>query len=429
MSVAASRSAVLSSPFIAITLVVAAWSSHAEAQAAPRSLAVATAAELRSAARSARPGDTILLAPGDYGLVNLDSIRHSGGFVNIRSADPANRARLGQILLRGTAGLSISGIDAQSGASPVVNISGSNIRLAGNRIRGGLVNQDPWDDGQTGVHVRTADNVLLLNNDFQDLRAAVYIQNTRDFTLRHNSFAHLREGVNVASVTRADISNNLFHSFKPNYGAGEHPDAIQFWNRGESFGSSDVKIRNNFLSLGTRGAIHGIFLGTENPALPYSRFEISGNIYYGSALHGITLAAVNDSRVFNNTVVASPWADRNNSSWRSPDGLEGGALTPHIRMGIGTGIQVFRNITTHISSGGPGRSHSDNIDLWDAQFRRGDPYTSVFEARPVADLPAVSEFIPRPGSLAASRGLGVTTAPSVGVQSLHPETALTAGLN
>jgi hypothetical protein len=415
---------------VALATALTAVSSPATAQTAPRTFTVTTASELRTVLRStARAGDTVLLAPGQYGAVNLDNMRHSGGYVTVRSADPGNRAQFGQLLMRGSSGVSISGIDVQSTLSPVISLSGSNLRLAGNRIRGGTINQDPWDDWQAGMHVRTADTVVLINNDFQDLRVALFIQNTQGLTLRHNNFIHLREGVNVASVTGADISNNLFHSFKPNFGIGEHPDAIQFWNRGETIASSDVKIRNNFLSLGTRGAIHGIFLGTENPALPYSRFEISGNIYYGSALHGISLAAVNDTRVFNNTVVASPWADRNNSRWRSPDGLEGGALTPHIRMGIGTGIQVFRNITTHLSSAGAGRSHFDNIDVWDAQFRVGEPYTNVFEARPTADLPALSEFIPRPGSVAASRGLGVTAVPSVGVRSLHPETALTAGLN
>ncbi len=440
MPVATPPTAVVSRPQIAFTSIAfaavtfaagaLAASSPATAQAAPRTFTVTTASELRTVLRStARAGDTVLLAPGQYGAVNLDSMRHSGGYVNVRSADPDNRAQFGQILMRRSSGVSISGIDVQSTSSPVILLSGSNLRFAGNRIRGGTTNQDPWDDWQAGVHVRTADNVVLLNNDFQDLRVALYIQNTRGLTLRHNNFIHLREGVNVASVTGADISNNLFHSFKPNFGIGEHPDAIQFWNRGETIASSDVRIRNNFLSLGTRGAIHGIFLGTENPALPYSRFEISGNIYYGSALHGISLAAINNSRVFNNTVVASPWADRNNSHWRSPDGLEGGALTPHIRMGSGTGIQVYRNITTHLSSGGPGRSQFDNIDLWDAQFRVGEPYTNVFEARPTAELPAISAFIPRPGSVAASRGLGVSAAPSVGVRSLHPETALTAGLN
>lgn len=389
-----------------------------------RTFTVSNAAELRTALFRTQPGDTILLAPGNYGTFTFDRFRFTGGFVNIRSANPADRATFGQIHMRGTTGLAISGVDVQSASSPVVNISsGSNVRFAGNRIRGANPNGDPFDDTQTGLWVRRARNVVVVSNDFQDLRLAAFIQHSTSVALRHNNLFHLREGLNVTAATRGDISHNHFERFSPNYGMGEHPDAIQFWNRNETQGVTHFSIRNNFISMGNNGAIHGIFLGTENLAVPHSDLEISGNIYYGSALHGISLNAVNNVRIFNNVVVASPWADNNNSRITTPDGRTGGAMQPRIRLGIGTGIEAFRNVAMGFSQIGSGRTDTDNIDLIEAASRRGEPWTNVFEARPTDRLPALDAFVTRSPSLAATRNIGIAAPFKVGVVTLDPAAA------
>jgi hypothetical protein len=414
-------------PLLFAAAALAQVSAPALAQAAPRTFSVANPAELWQALVTARGGDTILLAPGDYGNVKWDRFRYTGGHVNIRSADPANRARFGRMLLYGASNISVSGIDAASSLNPVVAISGSDVRFTGNRIRGAVANQDPWDDSQTGVWVRFANRVMVASNDFQDLRLGVYIQRSFDVALRHNSFTHLREGVNVASVTRGDISHNFFHAFSPRYNAGEHPDAIQFWNHNEPYGSTDVTLRNNYMALSNTGAIHGFFIGNENPALPHSRFEISGNIYYGSALHGISLGKVNDARVFNNTVVASPWADMNNSRLRSEDGKTGGAMQPQIRMGSGTGVQAFRNIAMNNFTAAPGNSASDNIDIFEGMWRRGEPWEAAFVARPTATLPPVSAFVTKDPSAAATRQAGVLAPFRAGVVTLDPVEAQAFG--
>jgi nitrous oxidase accessory protein NosD len=393
-------------------------------QAVGRTFTVGTAAELRTALLGARPGDTVLLAPADYGNFNFDRFRFTDGFVNIRSADPANRARFGQLLMRGTTGLAISGLDIQSSISPVINIgSGSNIRLAGNRIRGGTANADPFDDPQTGLWVRGSQNVVVASNDFQDLRLGALIQRSTSVAIRHNNFIHLREGLNVAAATRGDIANNHFERFSPNYGIGEHPDVIQFWNRNETQGVTHFTIRNNFLSMGNNGAIHGIFLGNEIPTIPHSNLEVSGNVYYGSALHGISLGAVNNARVFNNVVVASPWADNNNASLRTPDGRTGGAMQPRIRLGTGTGVEAFRNVAMGFNQMDSGRTATDNIDLWEANTRTGEPWTNVFEARPTDRLPALAAFTTKSPSLAATRSIGIQAPFKVGVVTLDPAAA------
>lgn len=414
-----------SSPRVAL-LAALAVAASAPAEAAPRTFSVATASELRSALVAARGGDTILLAPGSYGTLNLQSgtFRYDG-FVQIRSADPANRARFGQMLLGHARGLSISGVDLQSSSSPTVSISGSNIRFAGNRIRGATANGDPWDDSQTGMWIRNASNVVVVSNDFQDLRQAMLIQRSTSVAVRHNDFTVLREGINIAGARRGDIDNNRFENFSPRYHLWEHPDAIQFWNTNETTGVSHYRIRNNFLSFGNDGFVQGIFVRTENRNLPHTNLEISGNIYYGSSLHGISLDVVNDSQIFNNTVISSPWADINDTSFVSPDGRQGGGMPPIIGLGTGTNVRAWRNVTTGLRTGpaGSGSGFTDTIDIWESYWKRGEPITNVLAAQPTARRPSVAEFVTMPNTVAATRSIGILAPFKAGVVTLDPAAA------
>lgn len=408
---------------LAVLIAAGLAAAPAAAQTAPRTFSVANSSELWGALLHARAGDTILLAPGHYGNVTYDRFRFTGGFVTIRSADPQNRARFGQMLMRGTTGLAVSGVDIQSSLSPLVSIAGANIRFSGNRFRGANPNGDPWDDNQTGMWIRNASNVVVASNDFQDLRAAIWVQRATSVAIRHNDFTVLREGLNISGATRGDIDNNFFSRFSPNYAMGEHPDAIQFWNTNETTGVTHYRIRNNFLSLANDGHVQGIFLGTENRALPHSNLEISGNIYYGASFHGISLAAVTNSRIFNNMVIASPWADINNTSFRSADGRKGGGMPPAIALGTGAGVQAWNNAASHLRGSTTGTGFDNSIDIWDSYWNRGEPLANVLTARPTARYPALAEFVTAPTSVAASRGIGVLAPFKAGVVTLDPAAA------
>ncbi|PZU46876.1 MAG: hypothetical protein DI568_10960 [Sphingomonas sp.] len=391
------------------------------AAAEARTFNVADRGQLWDALSAATAGDTILLAPGDYGNFNFTKFKYSGGYVSIRSANAASRARFGQMSFGSAAGLSITGIDAQSAANPVVAISGENVRFAGNRVRGGFPNRDAWDDAQGGVHVRFAKNVLVGSNDFEDLRVAVYIQRSSDVRILHNSIGYVREGLNVAALAGGEISNNHFHNFQPNYGKGEHPDAIQFWTNQETAGVTDVKIRNNFMQLGLNGAVHGMFIGSEVTGVYHRNLEFSGNVYWGSALHGITMGNTIGAKIFNNVIVASHWADNNNSSLRTPDGRTGGALQPQIRVSTISQAEVVGNITMKGIGISADSTGADNIDLYDTERKIGESWESVFAGgRPTDRDPPLSAFLTLNPSSARTRGIGLLKTFPYGVVTLDP---------
>ncbi|TPE63320.1 hypothetical protein FJQ54_04180 [Sandaracinobacter neustonicus] len=405
-------------PVLHVALVAAALAAPAAAEA--RTFNAANRADLWNALTAATAGDTILLAPGHYGDFSFTKFKYSGGFVSIRSADASNRAAFGKMTLGTATGLSISGIDAQSSANPVVSITGQNIRFTGNRIRGANINRDPWDDGQGGMHVRFASNILVGSNDFEDLRVAIYVQRSTNVRVLHNSIGYVREGLNVAALAGGEIANNHFHNFQPNYSLGEHPDAIQFWTRQETVGVTDVKIRNNFMQLGLNGAVHGLFVGSEAPNVYHRNLEITGNVYWGSALHGITLAGTIGARLFNNVIVASHWADKNNSSLRTPDGRTGGAMQPQIRVSTVSQVEVARNITMKGIGVSEDSTWADNIDLYDTERKIGESWESVFGGRPTEKDPPLSAFLTLNPSSARTRGIGLLSTFSYGVVTLDP---------
>ncbi|WP_199555336.1 right-handed parallel beta-helix repeat-containing protein [Sandaracinobacteroides hominis] len=377
---------------------------------------VANPAELAAAIKAVRAGDTILLAPGDYGTMRIFRRRITDGRVHITSADGANRARVSTINLEGSEGFLVSRLVVQGSTTPLVNITGAprNIAFHDNLIQGANANLDPWDDNNTAVYIRGANTVTFTQNQFRDLKTAMYVQNSFDVIISQNSFTYLREGLNIASLGRGDIVGNLFHSFYPRYDKSEHPDAIQLWTRGESWGSHDLSIRNNYFALGGPRMVHGIFGRSEEAEsygrpVYFARLTITGNVYYGSALHGITLSSVNGAEVSNNVVVASPTADINNSNLKSPDGgrSSGGGLLPQIRLVNGTDIRARNNVATSPQPAGTGVTSTDHIKIYDPVRKTGEPWTSVFAARPTAEVPPLSAFLSLPGTAAHSRGIGL----------------------
>ena len=167
----------------------------------------------------------------------------------------------------------------------------------------------------------------------------------------------------------------------------------------------------------------GAQVHAENPGLPHANLEISGNIYYGASFHGISLGVVNDSRVFNNIVIGSPWADINDTGYRSADGRQGGGMPPAISLGAGTGVEAWNNAATHIRGTRSGTGSANSIDIWESYWKRGEPISTVLAERPMARHPELAKFVSAPTSVAASRGIGVLAAFPVGVVTLDPAAA------
>lgn len=374
---------------------------------------VSTATELRSALEAARTlngGAEIRVRPGNYGALKWNNKAYTKGRVYMIAAT-TTRPVFTSMSLTGSSGMAVVGMQISGTERAVVYLNTTkDMIFAGNLVTGANRNKDPWDDNNTGVHVRFADRITLSHNIFEDLRGSTYVQRSSKVVFEYNTMRNVREGLNVAAVNNLDITRNYFHSFSPNIPAGEHPDSIQFWTSGETAGSTSVNLIENVMVHGGCAAIQGIFIRSETegkpiPQVRHRNFVIRGNVYYGASKHGTTVSSVDGALVENNVVIASPYSEtgvsRPEAQAKSP--RCSGALQPAILSTNGNTTHVFRkNITTQMGS--TSGSVADTIIVGRAG---GEPYTNVFPARPTGETPSLSAFVTKNPSAARTRRIGV----------------------
>lgn len=368
---------------------------------------------LRAALGNAQSGATIRLHPGTYGDIALFRRHYGPGRVTLVAAT-STRPVITSFSVQDSSGIIVSGIDFRGDDRPIVNIfnNSRDIVFSGVRFYGTTINQDPWDDPASALWVRGSSSVTIFSCLFQDVKLAAFVQRSDKVVFMRNTIAFVREGVNIAATANSRFSGNYFHSFYPNYAEGDHPDAIQGWTRNETVGITDTEFASNAIITGGSRAIQGIFIRSDTeqdpdgPQVYHERLNVIGNVYFGSSVHGITMGSVRRSDIRNNAVVASPWGDRN-SGERSGDGRSSGGYQTGIRAYSGSFNHIVQNISVTAPGGDSSGNRTDNIDIWDPVFQRGVSWTSVLPARPTTEVPAITSFVTRAGTGAATARIGV----------------------
>ena len=234
----------------------------------------ATPATLDSILYTARGGEQIVLAPGQYGDVTLPARDYTSQV----SVD-ASQAQFTSLTLRRVG------------------------RLA---ITGGSVNGAR--DATHAVLVDDSHDVAIRNMRVSGSRVGIGVSRSHDIALERNQLDGLRsDGINIASAQRVRITDNVCKNFSPipaSYdGAGklikdgDHPDCIQGWSRAALPPTSDVTITGN---SGT-GFMQGIFFARPHEG-GFDRIVIRDNTFDLSIFNGIILSEARDSEVTGNVV-------------------------------------------------------------------------------------------------------------------------------
>lgn len=379
------------------------------AQVDARTIAVKDDAGLAAAIAGARAGDRITLAPGRYGPVQINQRRINGEPVTLTGKG----AHLANVQILQSAGWTLEGLEIGGELDErnrFVRVEdSSDIRILNGLIRGQTVNNDPWDDSGVAVGLRRVENVEVKGNRFRDLNLALQVGSSRNVRAEGNSFAYIREGINWVAVNGGAIRCNRFSHILANYANKEHPDAIQLWSNKDG-GSVDLLVEGNFLNLGGPRAVHGIFghgvrKDEQDPERRNRRITVRDNIYYGSALHGISLAGFTDTVIERNTVLGSDHAQIVPPPPRSADGRESSALVPRIRLKqYGVTGRIADNIATSFASDPPVESANNlTVRMRDGA---GERWERVFARPPSGPLPALEDFVVDPRSAAARAGQG-----------------------
>ena len=337
-----------------IRLAIVSKSENREMPESSNIINVSNAAELLQALENAAGGETISLAPGDYGDLTLKNVDFSSA-VTIESADPGSPADFGTVYMDGCSNISFSnlsfGLDLENGGRTTqfhANDS-SGISVTDSTFVGDIEqNPDSAAFGYpTGVALRStgSTDITFQNNEISGYASGVAVYYSENVTVSGNDLSGLRlDGISLTSNQNVTIESNHIHSFNTAEGSGEHIDAIQMFSRNGSEPSTDLTISGNFIETGDGDTFQGIFLRNEavdggaGEDMYYQNITITDNIIYSGHSHGITVGQTDGVTIENNTVLATVDED----GWKYAD--------PAITLfGTSTDVVVADNIVNRIN--------------------------------------------------------------------------------
>ena len=252
------------------------------AAARAATIPVATPAQLTAALKAAKGGDTIALAPGNYGaLVLNDQVFDKP--VTVTSADPARQAVISQMVLNRAANITLSNLEVTSVTrlyDYLIRVNGgSGITLDKAYIHGPL---DGVPTDRHGILVAQSNGFTLSSSRIAQIGVGVAVNQSRNIVIRDNDISMIGiDAIEIPGVDGALIAWNKFSKFRT-IGA-YHPDGIQCWTTGMPAACKNIRIiSNQFIGDAQPGAAYvypqGIWFGDEMQRGDYTNIEITGNL-------------------------------------------------------------------------------------------------------------------------------------------------------
>ncbi len=284
----------------------------------------ATPATLAAVLLSAKGGEEVRLAPGDYGDVTL---RRRVFAEPLRIVSPEPRAaRLRSIALRECEGVTFDGLavlytpdmTTVPDTAVVYLQKSKRIRLVNGEVASGpAVNGVPetaeaLDKTQNvigwptchGVTVIACEDVLIQGNEIHHLYRGMNVGG-QGTTIADNEIHHTRKSAIVGGGFDLLIEENHLHSAKPwRYGdtarGGDHGDWIAIWNGGPT-PLTNIKVKTNRMETGDGEPMMGGWV--QGKAGGIIGYEYSGNSIIGGDHQGLIVSDVTDGKIFDNVMI------------------------------------------------------------------------------------------------------------------------------
>jgi nitrous oxidase accessory protein NosD len=373
-----------------------------------RTISVKNNAELTKAIKTAVGGDSILLAPGNYGDVLVNSINPKST-VTIKSASPTVDAVIQGLVISRSSNFVFQDLEiahtlraGETEAFRAIRVQLSkDISFVGLDVHGSL-DGNINNDGN-GFSSLGSSRIAVLDSTFHELNIGAIFGDGEDVIFAGNSVHDTREGINLAAIKDGLVERNFFTNIIPNLAKGDHGDAIQVHAGGTAASSSDLTIRNNVIKIGFVGT-HGIYVNNEKGALgqTHKNIVIEDNYYEGNARHGITVNYAQNVVVKDNTV-------------RDTGAL---GLVPAINISNVKNGVITENIAPLLlgegTTGNVGVAWTSNIDVFDRLRSVGVSENSLFSSRPGGTSLDFSTLEAKAGSSAAAQGIGFAHIDGIG---------------
>lgn len=378
--------------------------------------------DLARALSAARPGDVLELQGGDYGAL---AVKRAGGQpgqpITLRSADPANPARLSEMDLREMTHLVLDGLmfdytyssEDKPNLRPFQIFTTRGLTIRNSVFDGDLAAGDSPEEEAFptafGLSIRASAEVVLENNEIHTFYRGLIISDSVDVTVKANDVHSIRmDGMNFAQVERVVIEANVLHDFRRAVDSADHADMIQFWTNKTERPSLDITIRNNVLNSGLGWYTQSIFMrneevdtGRAGAEMYYQNVLIEGNVIINAHLHGISVGETDGLIIRNNSVLRNGRSEgkkRNEALW-----------TPQVRVNpLARNVTITRNvlhkITGHDSQGD--WLVADNVEVQDKFPTQPNYYNKVFAAPLSGDPRDLASFQYLEGGLLAGANVG-----------------------
>lgn len=277
---------------------------------------IASAAEFTAAIAVARGGETLMLAPGNYGSLNLWK-RTFAPAVTIASADPARPAAFDDVTLNAVENIAFDAVKIgrprktdepdwkyMNRWTAVKNVAATRCTFHGSE------NGTSTDD-IVGLLVSDSDGITITGGTFTELVRGAMFQRSRKIVVNDNRFRIIRsDGIDFAACANVQIARNVFSDFDPQGDpeqGGDHADAIQFWTAGQTQGCSNVLIRDNLVIGAYPQTAQGILIqdeaGLRASGAGHRGFTISGNRVFDTMWWGIRVVGV-DGLILNDNLAS-----------------------------------------------------------------------------------------------------------------------------
>lgn len=371
---------------------------------------VSTTDQLTTALSRARGGETILIAPGEYGLVHV-SRRQFPTRVRLAAQDARRPPKFPRIRIEDSSGVELSNLAVGDNLTPVngksfalIDIRGSNNVSVQSCTVKGVFEPGTTLSSDSGIGATNSQNISITNCDVSVCRFGIGATRSSNVTISGNRITRITDdGMRILQIENGLISSNRIENFQRRFDT--HCDALQVFTSSSVGPCKSVVIRDNIISPGQGGdGTQGIFIRSETGAL-HENISIINNLVLVHQWHAISLSNTAGGIIRNNTAIApADVVDPRNGSRR----------TPWIHVGTDSrDVLVERNISNNftIRAGAQRIQHRENVQIHrsaDGPRREMVPgtvarsYQEAFGTEKMGWNPPLSMLIPRAGLLGSS---------------------------
>jgi hypothetical protein len=373
---------------------------------------VANAGDLQVALKMAGAGDTIRLAAGNYGDLQIASTNFASA-VNIQSLDPTHPATFNTLTIQQSSGLTFQNIAVDMAATATTTTFSSAVYVQNSSA---IAFSGGWFKAELSITGVAQDSPAAAADSSRNVLGlptarAFTIDHSNGVTIDHADITQVFRGIVLVGSSNLQITNNNIHDIRTtpiagqvssqvtidgnhlsnsrpwNWGTGgDHADFIHLWTdpAQQSSPTTNIVITNNLLDQSDGTSILGIYLDDNTNHIGFSNVSINNNTVMTGVSQGMRLENVSNSDVSNNLLLDAVGANRHAPGIVT----DGSASTLNIHDNVTALVSNNPNssaflhdntIVQDIKPAGAGYYTADLVTL----ARQLDPATAIQDVRQV----------------------------------------------